>query len=229
MPAKKSKRKKPAAAPSRGTNPRRVRAILKKLDQAYPRAECELHHKNAFQLLVATILSAQCTDARVNMVTPGLFAKYPAPADFAYANPRDIEQEIRSTGFFRSKTKSIMGASKRIVEEFSGQVPRTMEELLTLPGVARKTANVVLGTAYGIASGVVVDTHMLRLSKRLDLTKHDDPKKVEQDLMRVIPQDRWIEFSHQIIWHGRRVCSARSPRCADCTLEKLCYSKDKTI
>ncbi len=229
MPAKKSKRKKPAAAPSRGTNPRRVRAILKKLDQAYPRAECELHHKNAFQLLVATILSAQCTDARVNMVTPGLFEKYPAPADFAYASPRDIEQEIRSTGFFRSKTKSIMGASKRIVEEFSGQVPRTMEELLTLPGVARKTANVVLGTAYGIASGVVVDTHMLRLSKRLDLTKHDDPKKVEQDLMRVIPQDRWIEFSHQIIWHGRRVCSARSPRCADCTLEKLCYSKDKTI
>jgi endonuclease-3 len=229
MPARKAKRKKPAAAASRGTDPRRVRAILKKLDAAYPAAACELHHKNAFQLLVATILSAQCTDARVNMVTPGLFEKYPGPADFAYANPRDIEQEIRSTGFFRAKTKSILGASKKIVEEFGGQVPRTMEELLTLPGVARKTANVVLGTAYGIASGVVVDTHMLRLARRLDFTRHDDPKKVEQDLMRVLPQDRWIQFSHQIIWHGRRVCSARNPRCAECTLEKLCYSKDKTI
>lgn len=226
---KRAPRKKQAAAGPRGTDPRRVRAILRNLDQAYPAAACELRHHNAFQLLVATILSAQCTDARVNQVTPGLFAKYPTPADFAYANPRDIENEIRSTGFFRNKTKSIVGASKKLVEDFGGQVPRTMEELLTLPGVARKTANVVLGTAYGIASGVVVDTHMLRLAKRLDLTKHDDPKKVEQDLMQIIPQDRWIQFSHQIIWHGRRVCSARKPNCAQCNLEPLCYAKDKTI
>jgi endonuclease-3 len=226
---KKPPRTKKKAAPSRGTDPRRVRSILQKLDHAYPAAACELHHHNAFQLLVATILSAQCTDARVNQVTPGLFAKYPGPADFAYANPRDIENEIRSTGFFRNKTKSIMGASKKLVEDFGGQVPRTMDELLTLPGVARKTANVVLGTAYGIASGVVVDTHMLRLAKRLDFTKHDDPKKVEQDLIQVIPQHRWILFSHQIIWHGRRVCSARKPNCAECNLESLCYSKDKTI
>jgi len=213
----------------RGTHPRRVRALLAGLDKAYPAATCELNHKSAFQLLVATILSAQCTDVRVNMVTPVLFGKYPTPADLAYANPRDIEEIIRSTGFFRAKTKSIMGACKKIVEEFGEQVPRTMEEILTLPGVARKTANVVLGTAYGIASGVVVDTHMLRLSARLDLTKHDEPKKVEQDLMRAIPQERWIQFSHQIIWHGRRVCAARKPNCMKCNLEKLCYSKDKLI
>ncbi len=225
----KQPKKKKAAARGRAADPRRIRAILEKLDRAYPAATCELRHHNPFQLLVATILSAQCTDARVNQVTPGLFATYPAPADFAYANPRDIEEAIRSTGFFRNKTKSILGASKKLVEEFQGQVPRTMEELLTLPGVARKTANVVLGTAYGIASGVVVDTHMLRLAKRLDLTRHDDPKKVEQDLMQVIPQQRWIHFSHQIIWHGRRVCAARSPNCAACTLEPHCRSKDKTI
>lgn len=229
MPRPKRAPRKKAAVGPRGADPRRVRAILQKLDQAYPAAACELRHHNAFQLLVATILSAQCTDARVNQVTPGLFAKYPTPADFAYANPRDIENEIRSTGFFRNKTKSILGASRKLVEDFDGQVPRTMEELLTLPGVARKTANVVLGTAYGIASGVVVDTHMLRLAKRLDFTKHDDPKKVEQDLMQIIPQERWIQFSHQIIWHGRRVCSARKPNCAECNLESLCYSRDKTI
>jgi len=226
---KKPSRKKKAPGRTRGTDPRRIRSILAGLDKAYPAATCELRHRNAFQLLVATILSAQCTDVRVNMVTPGLFAKYPAPVDFTYANPRDIESEIRSTGFFRNKTKSIIGASKKLVEDFGGQVPRSMEELLTLPGVARKTANVVLGTAYGIASGVVVDTHMLRLSKRLDLTKQDDPKKVERDLMQVIPQDRWIQFSHQIIWHGRRVCAARKPNCAECNLESVCYSKDKTI
>jgi endonuclease-3 len=226
---KKARRKKKAPTRSRGAHPRRVRSILTKLDQSYPAATCELHHHNAFQLLVATILSAQCTDARVNLVTPGLFAKYPAPADFAYANPRDIENEIRSTGFFRNKSKSIMGASKKLVEEFNSTVPRTMDELLTLPGVARKTANVVLGTAYGIASGVVVDTHMLRLAKRLDFTRRDDPKKVEQDLMQIIPQDRWILFSHQIIWHGRRVCAARKPNCMECNLESLCYSKDKTV
>ena len=213
----------------RGTDPARVREILKKLDEAYPNATCALIHQNPFQLLIATILSAQCTDERVNMVTPGLFKKYPDAKTFAYANSADIENDIRSTGFFRNKTKSIIGASKKIVDEFHGEVPRAMEELLTLPGVARKTANVVLGTGFGIASGVVVDTHVQRLSERLDLTKHTDPKKIEQDLMKVIPQDRWILFAHQLIWHGRRVCQARRPRCIECNLNKICYSKDKTI
>ncbi|MGB7307698.1 MAG: endonuclease III [Candidatus Acidiferrales bacterium] len=212
----------------RGTDPARVRAILKGLDEAYPAATCALKHENAFQLLISTILSAQCTDERVNQVTATLFPKYPTPKDFAYANPAELEKEIRPTGFFRNKTKSIMGASKKIVEEFRGEVPKTMEELLTLAGVARKTANVVLGTAFGITAGVVVDTHVLRLSERLDLTKNTDPKKVEQDLMKVIPQDRWILFSHQLIWHGRCVCVARKPRCIECNLERLCYSKDKT-
>jgi endonuclease-3 len=212
-----------------GTDPKRVRAILEKLDQAYPAASCELKHDNPFHLLVSTILSAQCTDVRVNQVTQTLYKKYLSPEAFAYANPKELEQEIRPTGFFRNKTKSIMGASKDVVEKFGGKVPRTMEEILTLPGVARKTANVVLGTAYGIASGVVVDTHVQRLSGRLDLSRNTDPKKIEQDLMQVIPQDRWILFSHQIIWHGRRVCKARKPRCIECNLEKLCYSKDKTV
>jgi endonuclease III len=207
----------------------RVRAILAGLDAAYPDANCELRHTNAWQLLIATVMSAQCTDAVVNIVTETLFQKYPTPADLAYANPSDVEQMIRPTGFFRNKTKSIMGASKKIVEEFGGEVPRTMEQLLTVPGAARKTANVVLGTAFGIALGVVVDTHVMRLSNRLDLTKHTDPKKIELDLMKSIPQDTWIRFSHQLIWHGRRVCVARKPRCIDCNLEKICYSKDKTI
>jgi endonuclease III len=166
---------------------------------------------------------------RVNEVTQTLYQKYAGPEAFAYANPSELQQEIRPTGFFRNKTKSIMGASKAIVEKFGGQVPRTMEEILTLPGVARKTANVVLGTAYGIASGVVVDTHVMRLSRRLDLTKHEDPKKIEQDLMREIPQEKWIIFSHQLIWHGRRVCVARKPKCVECNLESICYSKDKTV
>ncbi|MFZ3217054.1 MAG: endonuclease III [Candidatus Acidiferrales bacterium] len=212
----------------RGPNPARVRAILQGLDQAYPQATCELVHENPFQLLISTILSAQCTDVRVNMVTEQLFPKYPDARAFAYADPRALEQEIRPTGFFRNKTKSIMGASKKIVEEFHGQVPQTMEQLLTLPGVARKTANVVLGSGFGIASGVVVDTHVQRLSARLDLTRNTDPKKIEQDLMQIIPQDKWIAFSHQLIWHGRRVCSARKPKCIECNLERLCYSKDKT-
>ncbi len=212
-----------------GTNPQRVAAILAKLDEAYPDATCELKHENAFQLLISTILSAQCTDARVNQVTQELFKKYTKPEDFAYANPAELEKEIRPTGFFRNKTKSVMGASKAIVEKFGGQVPRTMEELLTLPGVARKTANVVLGTAYGIVSGIVVDTHVIRLSQRLDLTRNEDPKKIEQDLMAVIPQNKWIQFSHQLIWHGRRVCAARKPKCAECNLETLCYAKDKTV
>jgi endonuclease III len=213
----------------KGTDPRRVAAILQKLDKAYPNATCELIHENPFQLLVSTILSAQCTDVRVNQVTATLFKKYPTPEAFAYANPSELEKEIRPTGFFRNKTKSIMGASKAIVEQHGGKVPQTMEEILTLPGVARKTGNVVLGTAYGIASGVVVDTHVLRLSRRLDLTKHTDPKNVEQDLMALIPEEKWIAFSHQLIWHGRRVCFARKPKCIECNLEPLCYSKDKTI
>ena len=226
-PAGRSRSAKPAHAG--GTEPRRVAAILAKLDEAYPDANCELKHENAFQLLISTILSAQCTDVRVNQVAETLYKKYPNAKAFAYATPSELEMEIRPTGFFRNKTKSVMGASKAIIEKFGGQVPRTMEEILTLPGVARKTGNVVLGTAYGIASGVVVDTHVLRLSKRLDLTRNDDPKKVEQDLMKIIPREKWIQFSHQIIWHGRRVCHARKPKCMECNLESLCYSKDKTV
>ena len=231
--AKRRPARKAAKAPKRdraaGTDPKRVAAILAKLDQAYPVATCELNHKNAFQLLMATILSAQCTDVRVNQVTETLFQKYPDAHAFAYATPRELEQEIRPTGFFRNKTKSIMGASKGILENFGGEVPRTMEEILTLPGVARKTANVVLGTAYGIPSGIVVDTHVQRIANRLDLTRNEDPKKIEQDLMEVIPKDKWILFSHQIIWHGRRICQARKPKCMDCNLESLCYAKDKTV
>jgi endonuclease III len=225
--ARSARAAKPARAP--GTDPKRVAAILTKLDEAYPNATCELNHENAFQLLIATILSAQCTDVRVNQVTETLFKKYPDPKAFAYATPSEMEQEIRPTGFFRNKTKSVMGASKAIIEEFGGQVPRTMEEILTLPGVARKTGNVVLGTAYGIASGVVVDTHVLRLSKRLDLSRNEDPKKVEEDLMKIIPKEKWIQFSHQLIWHGRRVCFARKPKCVECNMESLCYAKDKTV
>ena len=224
-PAKTTK----LARARRGTDPKRVAAILAKLDEAYPVATCELKHENAFQLLISTILSAQCTDVRVNQVTETLYKKYPNAEAFAHANPSELQQEIRPTGFFRNKTKSIMGASKGIIENFGGQVPRTMEEILTLPGVARKTANVVLGTTYGIASGIVVDTHVIRLSRRLDLTKQEDPKKIEEDLMKVIPKEKWIQFSHQLIWHGRRVCVARKPRCIDCNLESLCYSKDKTV
>jgi endonuclease-3 len=216
-------------AKAAGTNPRRVRAILQKLDEAYPDVTCALVHENPFQLLISTILSAQCTDVRVNQVTKTLFVKYPTPKDFAYADPRELEQEIRPTGFFRNKTKSIMGASKKLIEEFGGEVPRTMEQLLTVPGAARKTANVVLGTAFRIASGVVVDTHVARLSERLDLSRNTDPRKIEQDLMKIIPQEKWILFSHQLIWHGRKVCAARKPRCAECNLERLCYASDKTV
>jgi endonuclease III len=214
--------------PRTGTNPKRVRTILQKLDEAYPDVSCALEHKNSFQLLISTILSAQCTDVRVNLITKSLYEKYRTPQDFAYANPSELEQHIRPTGFFRSKTKSIMGASKKIVEEFDGEVPREMEQLLTLPGVARKTANVVLGTAFGIAVGVVVDTHVIRLSNRLDLSRNRDPKKIEQDLIRVVPPEKWILFSHQLIWHGRKVCAARKPKCVECNLETLCYANDKT-
>jgi endonuclease III len=227
--AKKKPAKATIVAKVAGTDPKRVAAILAKLDEAYPDATCELKHENAFQLLISTILSAQCTDVRVNQVTETLYKNYTNPQAFAYATPSELEKEIRPTGFFRNKTKSIIGASKAVMEKFGGQVPRTMDEILTLPGVARKTANVVLGTAYGIANGIVVDTHVQRLANRLDLTRNEDPKKIEQDLMQVIPQEKWIKFSHQIIWHGRRVCQARKPKCVECNMESLCYAKDKTI
>ena len=194
----------------------------------YPDARCALEHRSPWELLVATILSAQCTDKRVNLVTPGLFAKYPTPRDFASVRPEVLANDIRSTGFFNNKAKSIVGAAKRVVSEFSGQVPRTLEELLTIPGAARKTANVVLGTAYGVASGVVVDTHVQRITRRLDLTRNTDPVKIERDLMQVIPKEKWILFSHQTILHGRALCVARNPRCAQCLLSSLCYAPDKT-
>jgi endonuclease-3 len=206
----------------------RLDKILSLLDVMYPNVTCELHHETAWQLLVATILSAQCTDKRVNMVTPGLFQKYPTVHDFAVVSPEELGQDIKSTGFFNNKAKSIIGAAKRVIAEFGGDVPRTMEEMLTIPGAARKTSNVVLGTVYGIASGLVVDTHVQRISRRLDLTKEEEPVKIEKDLMKLIPQSRWILFSHQIIHHGRRLCVARNPKCADCLLDPVCYAKDKT-
>ena len=220
--------KKPARPRTAAERQARVQQILATLDKMYPRATCALHHRNAWELLVATILSAQCTDKRVNEVTPGLFKKYPAVRDLANANQAELAQDIRSTGFFNNKSKSLIGAARKILSDFSGEVPRDMDQLLTVPGAARKTANVVLGTAFGIASGVVVDTHVQRISKRLDLTRHDDPKKIEQDLMKIIPKEKWILFSHQIIWHGRAVCVARNPRCAECALDPQCYAKDKT-
>ncbi|MGA7884180.1 MAG: endonuclease III [Acidobacteriaceae bacterium] len=209
-------------------SPARIEDLLRRLEAAYPNAECALHHRNAWELLVATILSAQCTDARVNLVTPSLFRKFPTPAAFAQASLPAIEEEIRSTGFYRNKAKSVTGAAKKIGTDFGGRVPDTMDQLLTLPGVARKTANVVLGVAFQKAEGVVVDTHVLRLSRRLGLTQSDDPKRVEQDLMSILPRDRWINFSHELIHHGRQVCVARKPRCVDCTLETLCNATDKT-
>jgi endonuclease-3 len=206
----------------------RVAEILRRLDKMYPGASCALHHHNPWELLVATILSAQCTDKRVNQVTPELFAKYPSPRDFAAVRPEVLAQDIRSTGFFNNKAKSIVGAAKRVVGDFGGQVPKTIEEMLTIPGAARKTANVVLGTAYGIASGVVVDTHVQRIARRLDLTRNNDPVKIEQDLMKIIPREKWILFSHQIILHGRALCVARNPKCAECDLNPVCYASDKT-
>ena len=205
----------------------RVAEILNHLDRMYPDATCALLHRDPWELLVSTILSAQCTDKRVNEVTPGLFAKYPTPRDFAAVRPEVLAQDIRSTGFFNNKAKSIVGAAHRVVNEFGGLVPKTMEEMLTIPGAARKTANVVLGTAYGIASGVVVDTHVSRISLRLDLTKHTDPVKIEQDLVKIIPKERWILFAHQVILHGRALCMARTPACEQCDLNALCYAKDK--
>lgn len=210
------------------TAPGRLRKIFAALDALFPNAQCALKHENAFQLLAATILSAQCTDTRVNMVTPGLFAKYPTPQDFAAVRPEVLTEDIRSTGFFRNKAKNIVGAAARIVAEFGGTVPSNMDDLLTLPGVARKTANVVLGTAFGIASGLVVDTHVFRIAHRLKLSLANTPEKVEQDLMSIVPRQRWISFSHQVIWFGRKVCIARKPLCASCPVEKLCDAPDKT-
>src|SRR5438132_6394034 len=240
MPAAQAKKSKTANAkvrkavskPSRRTEdpvaPKRVNAILQRLDQAYPAATCALKHKSAWELLVATILSAQCTDVRVNIVTPEIFRKYPTPQHFAALKPEELEPDIRTTGFFRNKSKSLVGSAKKLVEEFGGQVPDDMERLLTMPGVARKTANVVLGTWFRKAVGVVVDTHVHRISRRLELTRGDGPRNIEQDLMRVLPQEKWIDFSHQIIHHGRAVCVARKPKCAQCTLEDLCHAADKT-
>lgn len=208
--------------------PERISSILEILEQTYPNVVCALNHNNAWELTVATILSAQCTDARVNQVTPALFRAFPTPKAMANASSPEIEELIRSTGFFRNKAKSIQGAARAVVDQFGGEVPKSMDEILRLPGVARKTANVVLGSWYGIADGVVVDTHVMRLSRRLELTSETSPEKIERDLMKILPQDRWISFSHELIHHGRQICVARKPRCVDCTLEKLCFSSDKT-
>ncbi|MGI8959674.1 MAG: endonuclease III [Bryobacteraceae bacterium] len=217
---------KPKNAPERSA---RLSRILDELDRLFPEATCALHHKNPWQLLVATILSAQCTDERVNKVTPGLFEKYPTIRDFAGASQDELAQDIRSTGFFNNKARSVIGAARKTVGEYEGRVPKTMDELLLIPGAARKTANVVLGTAYGVASGVVVDTHVQRISQRLALTKNTDPVKIETDLMKIVPRSKWILFSHQVIHFGRQICIARKPRCANCPLDPVCYAKDKTL
>jgi endonuclease-3 len=239
MPVTKTTKKSPkktapaksggSARPSRGDlAPERIAAILARLDEAYPNAVCALDHRTPWELLVATILSAQCTDVRVNMVTPELFKRFPTPAAMAEAPIPELIELIRTTGFFNNKAKSIKGAAQTIVEKFNGEIPRTLAELITVPGAARKTANVVLGVSYGLAEGVVVDTHVFRIAHRLNLAKGDTPQKVEEELMRVLPQGKWIDFSHQIIHHGRQVCIARNPKCNVCNLEQLCHSKDKT-
>ena len=234
-PKRKSSKAAPASAKAivpprtyKPLDPKRISELLKRLDATYPEPKCALTHRNAWELTVATILSAQCTDVRVNMVTPELFAKYPTPADLARVEPEQIEPDIRTTGFFRNKAKSIVGAARKVMSDFGGKVPETMEELLSLPGVARKTANVVLGSWFGKAEGVVVDTHVFRISRRLELTTADNPGKIEQDLMKVVPREKWIDFSHQLIWHGRKICFARKPNCAQCPLENLCHAADKT-
>jgi endonuclease III len=213
---------------NRDLAPERIAAILKALDEAYPQVECALVHRSPWELLVATILSAQCTDVRVNMVTPELFRRFPTPAAMAKATLPELEALIRTTGFFHNKAKSLQGAARKIVEDFGGKVPQTLAELITIPGAARKTANVVLGVSFKKAEGVVVDTHVFRIVRRLGLAKGDTPQKVEQELMRIIPQNRWIDFSHQLIHHGRQICEARKPKCDRCNLEQLCHSKDKT-
>lgn len=206
----------------------RLNQILEGLDRLYPNVTCALNHTSPWELLVATILSAQCTDVRVNIVTPALFAKYPTIEDYAATAPEVLAQDIRSTGFFNNKAKSIVGAARKILTDFNGQIPQNIEDLLTVPGAARKTANVVLGTAFKIASGVVVDTHVFRISRRLDLSKQDTPEKIEKDLIKLLPRERWISFSHQLIHHGRGPCVARKPKCSECGLNNLCYAQDKT-
>ena len=223
-----TKKKSAPAAKYNPLAPERIAEILKRLDQLYPEVTCALTHKSAWELLVATILSAQSTDVNVNRVTPELFRKYPTVEDFAALTPEQLEPDVRSTGFFRNKSKSVVGAAKKIVSEFGGHVPDDMEKLLTLPGVARKTANVVLGSWFHKADGVVVDTHVTRISRRLELTKNTDASKIEQDLMKVIPREKWILFAHQLIWHGRKLCIARRPKCVDCALENICHAGDKT-
>ncbi|HEU4434475.1 MAG TPA: endonuclease III [Pyrinomonadaceae bacterium] len=202
----------------------RVREVIRRLKRAYPDAKCSLNHSNPFELLVATILSAQCTDERVNMVTADLFRKYKKPEDYLKVSPRELEKDIQSTGFFRNKTKSIQGTSKILAEQYGGVVPHTMDELLELPGVARKTANVVLGNAFEIKSGVVVDTHVTRLSHRLDFTQQKTAEKIEQDLVLIVPKKDWVIFSHLLIAHGRKICKARAPLCDQCPVEKNCPS-----
>ncbi|KAF0124586.1 MAG: endonuclease III [Elusimicrobia bacterium] len=207
------------------TEKERLAGIIKALKKSYPDAACSLDHKNPYQLLMATILSAQCTDERVNMTTPALFRKYPGPAEMAAAPLPDLERLVRSTGFYRNKALSLKEASNGITERFGGKVPRTMEELLTLRGVARKTANVLLGTAFGIADGVVVDTHVKRVAFRLGLTRHTGPEKIERDLMKALPKEHWIWFAHSLVLHGRAVCAARKPRCGECVLRAVCPKK----
>jgi endonuclease-3 len=207
------------------TRGERALLVLKRLKKTYPDAHCALDHRDAYELTAATILSAQCTDERVNLVTPHLFRKYPNPKRLAGAKQEDVEAIVQSTGFFRNKARNLIGMAQTVVEDFGGKIPRTMDELLTLPGVARKTANVVLGNAFGINEGVVVDTHVGRLAKRIGLTSHDDPKKVEKDLMRHFPRDDWALLSHLLIWHGRGTCAARWPDCGNCVLgEDACRS-----
>ena len=208
--------------------PERVQEIIRRLDETYPAVTCALHHTSAWELLVATILSAQCTDERVNKVTPELFRMYPSPQSLAKMKPEQLEPLIQSTGFFRNKAKSIVGAAKMVTEKYGGTVPETMDELLEVPGVARKTANVVLGTWFHKNEGVVVDTHVRRISRRLELTKHEEPEKIEQDLMQIIPREKWTDFAHQVIWHGRKLCVARKPLCPNCPLENICHAADKT-
>jgi endonuclease-3 len=212
---------------SKSSTPERLKGILRELARSYGDAECALVHSNALQLLVATILSAQCTDNRVNIVTRDLFKKYRTAKDYADADPRELEQDIRSTGFYRNKTKSIRGAAQLLVEKHGGEVPDTMEELIELPGVARKTANVVLGTWFKKAEGIAVDTHVRRVSRRLQLTREDDPKKIERDLMTLLPREEWTNFSHRLIWHGRRICVARKPKCGACPIAEACPSAGK--
>ena len=212
---------------SKSSTPERLKSILRGLARSYGDAHCALVHSNVLELLVATILSAQCTDNRVNIVTRELFKKYRTAKDFAEADPRELEQDIRSTGFYRNKAKSIRGAAQLLVEKHGGEVPDTMEELLELPGVARKTANVVLGTWFKKAEGVVVDTHVHRITRRLQLTREDDPKKIERDLMKLLPREEWTNFSHRLIWHGRRICVARKPKCGECPIAESCPSAGK--